>query len=426
MLNLISSLVTKLTRTTAGPKPMQRRRTSLALEALEERSMLSTTPVAVNDYEPNNTAAQAQMLPSASSHRITGRILSGSASSPMDVDHYVLTAKAGDSLRAGFSQAQVFADDSDLRVTLSHRGGGQLASGSFAVALKYTFTQAGEYVLTVQNVANEAMPDYAYHYIVDATLTAPTGGGTGGTTGHGPGITFATYNDGIWAYNHTSNAWTRISTAIPNAMDEGADGTLFASFPSGTSRFDFGTNTWTTLSNARAGKLSAANDNTLFATFGNGTYECDSTGWHRLTTTVARQLAAVGDNRCYATFGNGTFKYVSGWTRISTAQAAVMDATDTGTLFASFGTGTFAFTGTWTRLTTSVAKDIAAVSSGRMYATFASGTFRYDGAWSRLTTAAASYLSADASTPFVANFGNGTFEYESAWNRISATKANLM
>jgi hypothetical protein len=161
-------------------------------------------------------------------------------------------------------------------------------------------------------------------------------------------VTFGVFNDGIWAFNTAPNTgWRHISNAIPNAMDEGASGTLFESQPGGTFRYDYfannGQGKWTQLTVNKASALNAAHDNTFFGSYASGTWEFDNSGWHLLTSNVATKLAAVSDNHVYGSYGGnvaGTWYFNGAWHLIAPAVPNAMDASPGGALFASYAIGT--------------------------------------------------------------------------------------
>src|SRR5436309_1681725 len=56
-----------------------------------------------------------------------------------------------------------------------------------------------------------------------------------------PSVMFASFSDGVWAYNNTNASWRHLTnTAQATVMTEGSDGTLFGSFQgAGTYRYNY-------------------------------------------------------------------------------------------------------------------------------------------------------------------------------------------
>lgn len=265
-----------------------------------------------------------------------------------------------------------------------------------------------------------------------------------------PTITFASYANGTFAYNDSSNAWRKITAALPKAMDEGADGTLFASFTSGTFRYNYWSNSWTKLTGATTTVLSAASDNTLVASYNSGTWEYGSTGWHKETVAIANCVAAAYDNYFFANFGSGNgstqglFRYNNGWTSLSGTfygtggGAPAMDASASGRLFVSGFRwvnrirvhGTWMFVGNSdTQLTAAVASNIADIDGTHFYATFAGGTFEdtSSSTYTKLSSAIATQISVDDTSNFVGSFNSGTWEVIGGiWHKINTAQAILI
>lgn len=278
-----------------------------------------------------------------------------------------------------------------------------------------------------------------------------------------PAITFASYSTGTFAFNSNTGAWRKITTVLPKAMDEGADGCLFASYASGTYRYNYWSNGWTKLTGAVTSVLSAASDNTLVASFNSGVWEYDST-WHQITVAIANKVAVSYDNYFFASFGyvqsttvgpwgngstvgtylyNTVTGYTSGdpkWTRLTTAVAGNMDASASGRLFASYNkyaydvagkahlqplTGTWMYVGTSAqRIDPNAATNISVVSGTDVYFTFLAGTLSgtwhmwSSGHYSLVSGVPAKQIGAD-SDALIASFNSGTWEIiNGGWHKI--------